>query len=49
MGEPDFCPRARAIGTARHIGAFIGVPGLSFFVNYPFVRPTDGDSRRHLK
>jgi MFS family permease len=47
--EPASSPLASVVGAMRNIRTLSGVLGLSFFVNYLFVRPADGDSRRRLK
>jgi hypothetical protein len=47
--EPASSPLASVVGAMRNVRTLSGVLGLSFFVNYLFVRPADRDSRRHLK
>ena len=47
--EPASSSLASVVGAMRNIRTLSGVLGLSFFVNYLFVRPTDDDSRRRLK
>lgn len=47
--EPASHPLASVVGAMRNIRTLSGVLGLSFFVNYLFVRPADGDSRRRVK
>lgn len=47
--EPASSPLASVVGAMRNIRTLSGVLGLSFFVNYLFVRPADRDSRRRLK
>jgi MFS family permease len=47
--EPASSPLASVVGAMRNIRTLSGVLGLSFFVNYLFVRPADGDSRGRLK
>ncbi len=47
--EPASSPLASVVGAMRNIRTLSGVLGLSFFVNYLFVRPADDDSRRRLK
>lgn len=47
--EPASHPLASVVGAMRNIRTLSGVLGLSFFVNYLFVRPGDGDSRRRVK
>lgn len=44
--EPASSPLASVVGAMRNIRTLSGVLGLSFFVNYLFVRPAGGDSRR---
>jgi hypothetical protein len=47
--EPASSSLANVVGAMRNVRTLSGVLGLSFFVNYLFVRPADADSRRHLK
>lgn len=47
--EPASSPLASVVGAMRNIRTLSGVLGLSFFVNYLFVRPADRDSRSGLK
>jgi predicted MFS family arabinose efflux permease len=47
--EPASSPLGSVVGAMRNIRTLSGVLGLSFFVNYLFVRPADADSRRRLK
>jgi predicted MFS family arabinose efflux permease len=49
IGEPAAGPLASVVGAMRNIRTLSGVLGLSFFVNYLFVRPADGESRKGLK
>jgi MFS family permease len=47
--EPASSSLASVVGAMRNIRTLSGVLGLSFFVNYLFVRPADDESRRRLK
>lgn len=47
--EPASSSLANVVGAMRNVRTLSGVLGLSFFVNYLFVRPADADSRQHLK
>jgi MFS family permease len=47
--EPASSPLASVVGAMRNIRTLSGVLGLSFFVNYLFVRPADAVSRRRIK
>jgi MFS family permease len=47
--EPASSPLASVVGAMRNIRTLSGVLGLSFFVNYLFVRPADDESRRVSK
>jgi MFS family permease len=47
--EPASSSLANVVGAMRNIRTLSGVLGLSFFVNYLFVRPADRDSRRGAK
>ena len=47
--EPASSPLSSVVGAMRNIRTLSGVLGLSFFVNYLFVRPADGESRRRSK
>jgi MFS family permease len=47
--EPASSPLASVVGAMRNIRTLSGVLGLSFFVNYLFVRPADRDSRVGMK
>ncbi len=47
--EPASSSLANVVGAMRNVRTLSGVFGLSFFVNYLFVRPADAVSRRRIK
>lgn len=47
--EPASSPLSTVVGAMRNIRTLSGVLGLSFFVNYLFVQPSNEDSRRRSK
>jgi MFS family permease len=49
MEEPASSPLISVVGAMRNIRTLSGVLGLSFFVNYLFVKPASGDSHRKVK
>ncbi len=47
--EPASSPLSTVVGAMRNIRTLSGVLGLSFFVNYLFVKPSAGNSRHFRK